>query len=80
MAVIHVYSTDASTDIEVRGSRLRAGSAQSAIDHALMLNARYSAPRYATKIFYTGEFVEPAFVELTQLAQTNGLDFEVGGA
>jgi hypothetical protein len=80
MAVIHVHSIDAETGAEVRGSRLRAGSAQAAVDHALQLNVQYSAPQHATKIHYSGDFVDPAFADLTQLAQQHGLEFEVGGA
>jgi hypothetical protein len=79
MAVIHVYSIDTSTDTEVRGSRLRAGVAQVALDHALQLYARYPPPGYTLRIFYAGDFVDPAFAELTQLAQTHGLDFEIDG-
>ena len=63
----------------MRGSRFRAGSAQAAVDHALQLNTQYPAPRFAVKILYSGDFVDPAFAELTQLAQQRGLDFEVGG-
>jgi hypothetical protein len=79
MAVIQVHSIEDETGAEVRGSRFRAGSAQAAVDHALQLNTQYPAPRFATKILYSGDFVDPAFAELTQLAQQRGLDFEVGG-
>ena len=79
MAVIHVYTIDSSTDTEVRGSRLRVGVAQAALDHALHLNAQYPPPGYTLRILYAGDFVDPAFAELTQLAQTHGLDFEIDG-
>jgi hypothetical protein len=79
MAVIHVYAIDTDTGADVRGSRLRTGSAPAAIEHAQRLNSQYSAPRHSTRILYSGDFVDPAFAELTQLAQEQGLDFEVGG-
>jgi hypothetical protein len=79
MAVINVYSIETETGAEVRGTRLRAGLAQAALGHALQLNTQYAPPRYALRIFYSGDFVDPAFAELTQLAQTHGLDFEVDG-
>ena len=79
MAVIQVNSIETETGEEVRGSRFRAGSAQAAVDHALQLNTRYPSPQYALRIFYAGDFVDPAFAELTQLAQMHGLDFDIGG-
>jgi hypothetical protein len=79
MAVIHVQSIETQTGIAVRGSQLRTGSVQAAIDHAIQLSTRYLAPRHAIKILYAGDFVDPAFAELTQLAQHHGLDFDVGG-
>jgi hypothetical protein len=80
MAVILVHSVETRTGAEVRGSRLRDGSPHAAVNHALELSARYSPPDYETKIRYVGDFVDPAFAELTQLAQQHGLDFEVDGA
>jgi hypothetical protein len=79
MAVIHVQSIETQTGIPVRGSQLRTGSAQAAIDHAVQLSARYSPPLHAIKILYAGDFVDPSFAELTQLAQHHGLEFDVGG-
>ena len=79
MAVIQVDSIETETGEEVRGSRFHAGSAQAAVDHALQLNTRYPTLRFVIKIHYSGDFVDPAFAELTQLAQQHGLDFEVGG-
>jgi hypothetical protein len=78
-AVIQVQSIEADLGAEVRGSRLRTGSAQAAISHALQLKAQYSSPKYATQILYSGDFVDPAFAELTQLAQQHGLDFDLSG-
>ena len=80
MAVIQVDSVEADTGAQVRGTRLRAGSAHVAVDHALQLNTQYRSPRYILRIFYSGDFVDPAFAELTELAQRHGLDFQVDGA
>jgi hypothetical protein len=77
MAVILVQSIEGDLGAEVRGSRLRTGSAQAAVNHALQLNARYSSPKYTTQILYSGDFVDPAFAELTQLAQQLGLEFDL---
>jgi hypothetical protein len=80
MAVIQVGTIDSETGAEVAGSRLRTGSAQAAVDHARQLNARHMSPRYAARILYLGDFVDPAFAELSQLAQQHGLEVEFGGA
>jgi hypothetical protein len=80
MAVIQVGTTDNETGTEVTGSRLRTGSAQAAIDHACRLNTRYLPPRYTARLFYWGEFVDPTFAELSQLAQQHELEVEIGGA
>lgn len=79
MAVIQVGTIDRATGAEVAGSRLRTGSARAAVDHARSLNERYSPPQYTTKIRYWGEFVDPAFAELSQLAQEHELQMEIGG-
>ena len=79
MAIIQVGTTDNETGKEVTGSRLRTGSAQAAVDHACSLNARYLPPRYTARLLYWGEFVDPAFAELSQLAQLQGLEVEIGG-
>jgi hypothetical protein len=80
MAVIQVVTIDSETGTEVAGSRLRTGSAQAAVDHACQLNTRYLPPRYTVKILYWGEFVDPTFAELSQLAQQRDLEVEIGGA
>jgi hypothetical protein len=80
MAVIQVGSIDSETGAEVSGSRLRTGSARAAVDHACQLNARYMPPQYAVRILYWGEFVDPTFAELSQLAQQRELEVEIGGA
>jgi hypothetical protein len=80
MAVIQVGTIDSETGSEVPGTRLRTGSAQAAVDHAGDLNAKHLPPRYSTRILYWGEFVDPAFAELSQLAQQRGLEVEIGGA
>jgi len=79
MAVIHVYSVETATGSELRGSGLRTGSASAAVDHALRSNIQYPPPLHATKIFYAGDFVDPAFAELTELAQRHRLEFDIGG-
>ena len=79
MAVIHVRTIENETGAEVPGSRLSVGSVQVAVDHAIHLNTRHLAPRYTTRILYSGDFVDPAFAELTQLVQQHGLEFEVDG-
>ena len=80
MAVIQVGTIDSETGTEVTGSRLRTGSAQAAVDHACRLNSRYLPPRYTARILYWGEFVDPTFAELSQLAQQQDLQVEIGGA
>jgi hypothetical protein len=80
MAVIHVGTIDSETGTEVTGTRLRTGSAQAAVDHACRLNTAWLPPRYATRILYWGEFVDPTFAELSQLAQQQDLQVEIGGA
>ena len=80
MAVIQVGTIDSETGTEVPGSRLRTGSPVAAVEHACQLNDKYPMPRYATKIRYLGEFVDPALAELSQLAQQQGLEIELGGA
>jgi hypothetical protein len=80
MALIQVGTIDSATGAEVTGSRLRTGSAQAAVDHACRLNTTYLPPRYAVRILYWGEFVDPAFAELSQLAQQQELPVEIGGA
>jgi hypothetical protein len=80
MAVIQVGTIDSETGAEVTGSRLRTGSAQAAVEHACHLNAKYMPPRYTARILYWGEFVDPAFAELSQLAQQHDLQLEIGGA
>jgi hypothetical protein len=80
MAVIQVATIDSETGAEVPRSRLRTGSAQAAVDHACQLNATHLPPRYAARILYWGEFVDPAFAELSQLAQQRGIEVEIGGA
>jgi hypothetical protein len=80
MAVIQVATIDRETGADVTGTRLRTGSAQAAVDHACQLNARFTPPRYTARILYWGEFVDPSFAELSQLAQQHGLEVEIGGA
>jgi hypothetical protein len=78
MAVIQVRTHDTNSGVLVPGTGLRTGSPQAAVDHALNMNTLYLAPGYVTKIVYSGEFVDPAFAELTQLVQRHGLDLEAG--
>jgi hypothetical protein len=80
MAVIQVGTIDSETGSEVPGSRLRTGSAQAAVDHACQLNAKHMPPRYMARILYWGEFVDPTFAELSQLAQQHGMEVGIGGA
>jgi hypothetical protein len=79
MAVIQVGTIDCETGAEVPGSRLRTGSPVAAVEHASELNAKYPAPGYRTVVRYLGEFVDPALAELSQLAQQQGLEIELGG-
>jgi hypothetical protein len=37
-------------------------------------------PRCSTRILYWGEFVDPTFAELSQLARQRDLPVEIGGA
>jgi hypothetical protein len=78
MAVIQVRTHDTNSGAQVPGTGLRTGSPQAAVDHALNMHTLYLAPGYFTKIIYSGEFVDPAFAELTQLVQQHGLDLETG--
>ena len=80
MAVIQVATIDSETGSEVTGSRLRTGSAQAAVEHACRLNTTFLPPRYAARILYWGDFVDPTFAELSQLAQQQDLPVEIGGA
>jgi hypothetical protein len=75
MAVIYVRSVDPVSGADVPGSGLRTGSARSAVDHAMELNKSGSA---ATRILYSGSFVDEAFAELAQLAQEHGLEVDHG--
>ena len=78
MAVIYVRTFETATGAEVPASGLRTGSAEAAARQAMRLNCLYSAPGYVTKIFYSGDFTDPAFAELTQLVQQHGLHLEAG--
>jgi hypothetical protein len=80
MALIQVGALDCETWTEVTGSRLRTGTPRAAVDHACQLKVKHSSPRYAIRIVYMGEFVDPALAELSQLAQQHGLEVELGGA
>ncbi len=80
MALIQVGALDRETGAEVTGSRLRTRTPGAAVDHACQLRAQYVPPRYTVRIVYMGEFVDPALAELSQLAQQQGLDVELGGA
>jgi hypothetical protein len=80
MAVIYVRTFETAGGTEVPASGLRTGSAEAAADQAIRLNQSYSPPAYVTKIFYSGDFTDPAFAELTQLVQQHGLNLEIGGA
>ena len=77
MAVIFVRTVDSSNGVEVRGSALRTGSAEAAVDQAVKLKSMYSEPAYTTRILYSGDFVDPAFAELSQLVQQHGLQIEI---
>jgi hypothetical protein len=79
MALIQVGALDCETGVEVTGSRLRTGTPQAAVDHACQLKNQHLPPRYAIRIIYMGEFVDPALAELSQLAQQHGLEVELGG-
>jgi hypothetical protein len=80
MAVIRVRTFDTASGAEVPASGLRTGSPEAAADQAIRLNNSYSAPAYITKIYYSGDFTDPAFAELTQLVQQHGLHLETGDA
>jgi hypothetical protein len=43
----------------------------------IRLNARCSAPRCATKVFYFGDFIDPAFVDRTHTAARVGMEPKV---
>ena len=77
MASIYVRTFDDGGS-EVTGSGLRTGSAAEAVAHALKLKSRYPEPTYTTKILYSGSFVDPAFADLTQLAQQHDLTLDPG--
>jgi len=79
MALIQVGMFDSETGSEVTGSRLHTGSAQAAVDHACQLAAKYLPPCFTPRILYLGEFVDPAFAELSQLAQQHGMEVDIGG-
>ena len=79
MAVISVRTFETESGKEVPATGLRTGSAEAAAEQAILLNTLYAAPGYITKIFYSGDFVDPAFAELTQLVQRHGLNLEIGG-
>ena len=79
MAVNDVRAFAITNSVEVAGSGLRTGLAQAAVDHALQLRAKYAEPAFATKILFTGSFVDPAFAELSQLTQQHCLNFDSGG-
>jgi hypothetical protein len=78
MAVIHVRTYDTANGSEVPASGLRTGSPMAAVDHAIKLKSAYSEPAYIVKILFTGSFVDPAFAELSQLAQQHGLSLDAG--
>jgi hypothetical protein len=80
MALILVGTIDTETGSEVGSSRLRTSSPMAAVEHACQLNVDYPPSRYAAKIRYLGEFIDPALAELSQLAQQHGLEIELGGA
>ena len=76
MAEIYVRTFETATGAEVRGSGLRTGSAQLAVDRAIELNKSFPGPAHITRILFSGSFVDPAFADLTQLVQQHGLHLE----
>ena len=66
MAIIQVGAHDCETGAEVTGSRLRTDPPRAAVDHTCQLKVEHLPPRYAIRIAYLGEFVDPALAELSQ--------------
>jgi hypothetical protein len=80
MAVMYLRTFETASGTEVSGSRLRTGSAEAAADEAIRVNRSYSPPEYITRVYYSGDFTDPAFAEITQLVQQHGLLLEMDDA
>jgi hypothetical protein len=80
MAVMYLRTFEAASGAEVPASRLRTGSAEAAAEEAIRVNQSYPSPEYITKVFYSGDFTDPAFAEITQLVQQHALLLEMDDA
>ena len=73
MSEIYVRTFDASSGTGVPSTDLRTESPRAAVGQARHLNRMYREPAYITRIHFSGNSADPAFLELSHLAHEHGL-------